>query len=105
MRVSLEYPRYNENRYAKPWIACVESWPVGGRPVYRFGTFVGRHGDAGEVEIDAKPGDIIASGQKDLRGNNTERHFFVVQDDGTLKEVSSTDARHAIFKKTESEHV
>lgn len=102
MRITIEYPAYNEKRYNKPWIAKVASWPVGSRPVFVFGGFVGAPGAAGYVEIDAAPGDIIATGQKDYRGNNTERDFYIVQDDGSLSSepVDMRTARDAFIRHT-----
>ena len=102
MRVIIEYPSYNEKRYSKPWVAKVLAWPIGVRPIFKFGEFVGEHGNAGYVEIDAEPGDVIATGQKDYRGNNTDREFYVVQDGGVVNgEPLSTRAAREMFLRKE----
>lgn len=94
MRVSQNFGSYNPRRYGRPWIAKITSWPVGGRPEVEWGRYLGDD-DGGEVEIEAMPGDIIRTGQKDHRGGNTDAGWYVVQDDGSLDSTDAAGARKA----------
>lgn len=94
MRVRVSFPAYNWRRYSKPWIAKVVSWPVGSKPDIEWGTFLGS-AEGGEVEIAARPGDIIRYGQKDDRGNGSTSNWAIVQEDGSLQMVSEPEARQA----------
>jgi len=91
-RISITYGEYNFRRYSKPWIARIESWPVGGIPKLEWGSYVG-DANGGEVEIIAYPGDIIRDGQRDWRGNNTVSDWSVVKADYTLRKISQVEAR------------
>lgn len=92
MRVSLKYNSYNARRYSRPWIAKITSWPVGGKPEIEWGRYLGDDSD-GEVEIDANPGDIVRSGQKDRRGNNGSADWYIVDQDGSLDSTDAPEAR------------
>ena len=96
-RVTVPFSAYNEKRYGTPWLARVTSWPVGSRPALAFGIYLGdhHHGGGGEAEIMAKPGDLVRWGQKDNRGNNTTAHWGVVNDDGTINQLTEAEARKA----------
>lgn len=96
MRVTLDFGAYNDRRYSRPWIAKVTSWPVGGRPELEFGSYIG-NAKGGEVEIMARPGQIVRAGQKDTRGNNTDNDWYVVTDAGKLEKISQSQARE-LFK-------
>ena len=92
LRVSIHYAGYNERRYSRPWIARVTAWPVGGRAALDWGRYLG--GDSGgEVEIMARPGDIIRHGQKDTRGSNGSSEWAVVQADGSIHNLTEAEAR------------
>jgi hypothetical protein len=95
MRITREFKKYNERRYTQPWIAKITAWPVGKNPTLDFGGFIGNPEEGGEVEINANVGDIVRWGQKDSRGNNTVSLYGIVQSDGTVKELSATEARKA----------
>jgi hypothetical protein len=92
MRVSVPYSSYNERRYGRPWIGRITAWPVGGRPEIEWGRYCG-DGSGGEVEIMARPGDIIRTGQKDNRGNGGSNDWYVVDPAGTLRGIEQTEAR------------
>ena len=47
------------------------------------------------MEIDAQAGDIIRTGQKDNRGNNTNADWYLVQEDGSLLSTDAAGARKA----------
>lgn len=92
MRVFVSYGSYNERRYSKPWIGKITSWPIGGKPEIKWGSFIGDdHG--GEVEIMALPGEIVRWGQKDNRGNGTEACWGVVTIEGRIEEIDAAKAR------------
>lgn len=103
MIVTIKFPGYNFRRYSKPWIALVTKWPVGHNPDMQFGTFIGTDSEGGFVELEANAGDIIRYGQKDLRGNNTTKTYAVVNDDGTLRPLSTADAA-MYWRKNHNEH-
>lgn len=97
-RITLATPAYNEKRYGAPWIARVVSWPVGGKAEIQFGNFLGdaRNGTVGELEIMAKPGDVVRWGQKDNRNPRyTEANWGVVAEDGSIETVTESAARKA----------
>jgi hypothetical protein len=91
-RVSNHYGSYNARRMGRPWIARITSWPVGGRPELEFGSYLGDD-KGGDVEIMARPGDIIRDGQKDNRGNTGYNDWSVVEADYTLRSVTQAEAR------------
>jgi len=92
MRIEFEYSGYNHRRYGKPWGAIVKF--EGTKMVYDFsaGTFLGDSSKGGKVYIECQPGDIIATGQRDFRGGNTENTLYVVDEDGSLKRVDKVAA-------------
>ncbi len=92
VRITRTFSSYNFRRYSKPWMARVTAWPVGGKPELEFGRYLGND-DGGEVEIMARPGDIIRWGQRDGRGNKTVNNWGVVEADGTLREITQAEAR------------
>lgn len=92
IRVSLAVGGYNARRYNRPWIGLVTSWPVGGRPEIDWGRYCGDD-SGGELEIMARPGDIIRTGQKDNRGNGGSNTWHVVEPDGSLREIDQPEAR------------
>jgi hypothetical protein len=94
MRVSQRFGNYNQRRYGRPWIARITGWPVGGKPEIVWGSYVGDDG-GGEVEIEAISGDIVRTGQKDYRGNNTDASWYIVQPDGSLSSCTAAEARQA----------
>lgn len=99
MRVTQTWSGYNPRRYSRPWISKVTAWPIGGKPEVAWGTYNGTDA-GGEVEIEAEPGDIIRTGQKDGRGGNTVADWYVVQPDGTLTGVTAAEAKDAWLKRT-----
>jgi len=96
-RVSMEWHGYNDRRYSKPWIALVTAWPVGGNPELTFGGYTGDD-SGGELEISARPGDVLKFGQKDYRNpRHTRSDFGVVEADLTVREITPAEARK-LFK-------
>lgn len=92
MRVVVEYGAYNGRRYGRPWIGKITNWPVGGKPEMEWGRYIGTDA-GGETEIEARAGDIVRTGQKDYRGNNTTAKWATVKGDGSLEYIDATEAR------------
>ena len=71
------YRTYNKRRYSTPWVCEIRE---GGK--YDFEKNVGiytgngREGEAGDLVVfEPIEGQVYAFGQKDYRGNNTEKRF------------------------------
>ena len=92
MRISKTVGSYNQRRYSRPWIGVLTSWDVGGRPEIRWGRYIGDDG-GGELEVDAEPGDIVRTGQRDSRGNGGSNDWHIVQPDGKLLGCDQPEAR------------
>lgn len=89
-RVALCIDRGDPWREGEPWIGRVVSWPVGGRPKLEFGGY-----DGEEVEILAKPGDVVMWGQpsgKGARPRDPWRRFGIVTDSFKVQRVREGDA-------------
>lgn len=97
MRITIKTQPYLATRYGQPWIAVITEWPVGGRPVLRWGVWLGRNGCEGQLEIEAEPGDIVRWGQKDHRGKGkasaSTSAWLIVGADGALEPLRDIDAR------------
>ncbi len=100
MRITIKTSSYNQKRHSTPWIAKVLSWEKG-QPKVEWGTWVGRPGNSGQLEIEADPGDLIRTGQKDYRRVwESESNWGIVQPDGSLEYVTPVEAReHWISRK------
>lgn len=94
IRYAEKFGAYNARRYSRPWIARVSAWPVGGKAELEWGSYCGDD-SGGEVEIMARPGDIIRYGQKDTRGNGGSSEWAIAQADGALSTVDQPTARAA----------
>jgi hypothetical protein len=92
MRIVQRFGSYNQRRYGRPWIAKITSWPVGGKAEVVWGSYLGSD-NGGEVEIEANPGDIIRTGQKDGRGKGTSADWYIVNEDGSLKSTTAAEAK------------
>lgn len=89
MEITIETSIYNQRRYGKPWIAIVD-FSNSTKGDFSWGDWTGDHYNGGEgvLSINAKPGDIIAQGQKDFRKPaNSAPDFFVVTADGDLEDI------------------
>ena len=91
-RISISYGSYNHRRYSRPWIGRITAWPVGDKPEIEWGSYLGDKG-GGECEVQANPGDIIRSGQKDGRGNGSSNDWYVVEPSGELRQIDAAEAR------------
>lgn len=91
MQIRIATKSYNTKHYGRPWIARVTFRDVKGE--FEFGTWIGKHGRDGLLELDAEPGDIIAYGQKCLRSQESGYFsHYILQEDGTRIAVSKADA-------------
>ena len=90
MLISKSYGSYNDRRYSRPWGARVNLDGV--KLAYKFtGQYQGDY-SGGEVMIEAEPGMILAFGQRDNRGKNTENDLYRVQSDGSLATIDRASA-------------
>lgn len=90
MKIICKYESFNKRRYSNPWVAIVDRKT--GKPDFtqRVGGYTGRYGqgEAGELYVvDPQERAVYMYGQKDYRGNNTERHYvqYVL---GQFREIS-----------------
>jgi hypothetical protein len=83
--IEIETQAYNERRYSRPYIAIVDFSVKKTGEVVRWGDWIGHAGDAGILSIEAAPGDIVMTGQKDFRKpRNSAPDYHMVLEDGTL---------------------
>lgn len=85
MKHTIKYGAYNHRRYSKPWIARVDfaATPKG---QFTWGDAVGDSSSGVILVIDAEEGQIVAYGQKDFRGSNSETVYCQVRN-GKLTEL------------------
>ena len=99
MEITVETSSYNQRRYGRPWIAKV-NFAQSTKGDFSWGGWTGDHynGGAGVLTINAKPGDIIAQGQKDHRQpRNSAPDFSVVTADGTLESLGDKGDAYKYF--------
>ena len=82
-----EFGYYNPRRYGRPWGANISF--KNNKPEYDFNG----HWDKKQVVLEADIGDVVAFGQKDLRGSKTEKAFYKVNDDLSVTEIEEHEAR------------
>lgn len=104
--ITIDTASYNQRRYGKPWIAKVD-FAADPKGNFEFGDWSGDHynGGAGVLTIDAEPGDIIATGQKDNRqARNSAPDYYLVQTDGQLATLGDKGAayKHYLAHKDQS---
>jgi len=91
MNITIETNAYNPGRLGKPWIAKVDfsAGPEGG---FSWGTWTGdgEKGSEGILSVNADPGDIIGTGQKDQYLPRTSvRDFYEVSITGKLRKLGN----------------
>ena len=87
----MKFSYYNQRRFSKPWGALITF--EGAKAKYDFcGSFLGNENDGGKVYIPCKPGDIVAFGQKDNRGNQSKNDFYVVHGDYSIEQIDKSAA-------------
>lgn len=98
MKITKTTHTYNHRRFSKPWIAKVDFSDLKGN--YAWGQWTGDHYNGGDgiLSIDANPGDIIATGQKDHRQpRNSAPDFFVVTPTGGLDPLGDKGAAYKYY--------
>lgn len=101
MEIRIKTASYNHRRYGKPWIATV-AFNQSTKGDFSWGDWTGDHYNGGEgvLTIDAKPGDIIATGQKDFRKpRNSAPDFSVVGADGELESIGDKGEAYKYYLK------
>ena len=103
MKVLKSYCEFNQRRYSNPWVAIVDK--ANGKPDFseKVGGYTGGYnrGEAGDLYVtEPKEGAVYMFGQKDYRGNNTERNY-VKYING---EFVSVDSANLIEALQEEEH-
>jgi len=100
MKIEKKTDSYNARRYGKPWIAKV-TFPTP-KGEMEWGTWIGEidggSGSDGLLVIEAQPGDIIAAGQKDHRGNGGDTNYYVVGNDGKRHSLSNRADAYAEYQ-------
>lgn len=85
---------YDANRYGEPWGAIL-GLDENNRSLkwdYIEGAFDGEHGEEGTVTLPCKPGDVIAVGQVDRRGNDDEKRIMLMEEDGSMRALTKSEA-------------
>ena len=98
MNFTQETSSYNQRRYSQPWIAKVDFSDSKGN--FSFGDWTGDKWNGGEgvLSIETDAGDIVATGQKDLRKpRNSAPEFFVMTEDGKLEPLGDKGAAYKFF--------
>ena len=98
MLIEHQWHAYNTRRYGSPWAAQITFNGV--KPVYMF---IGRYA-SGRLAFEATLGDIIAMGQKDRRGNRTQKDFYVVGENG-LEPLTGEDEAFTLWREGQAETV
>jgi hypothetical protein len=96
MLITKEFAAYNDRRYGKPWAARLTISPDLKLQYEFIGNWSGNRGSSGKLFFQAEPGTYVATGQKDHRGNGTSRDYYLVQEDGSLKEIDKADLIQAL---------
>ena len=98
MEIRINTNSYNHRRYGRPWIAKVDfSTPKGD---FSWGDWTGDayNGGEGVLSIDAVPGDIIATGQKDNRKpSNSAPYFYVVTAAGEIENIGDKGTAYKYY--------
>jgi hypothetical protein len=104
MKLQIETSAFNDRRYGKPWIAAV-SFANGAKGEFTFGDWIGSHGSAGLLLLDnVKPGDVIARGQKDNRGQayKSSPDYYQVDAEGELNGLPTPAAAYKAWRENEA---
>jgi len=90
---SIPMPKYNPQKFAKPFIAVVTIWPIGTDPVLMYGSFVGNGKEGGTLSIHVKPGDIIRWGQVGRYDRRTTSFWGFVDENFCIQKITPEVAR------------
>lgn len=98
-RMFKEWNHYESK--SKPFIGRILDWPVGKPPKLEFGRYLGDL-RGGEAEISASTGDLIYWAHKfePRFSNKSTSGWGVVEDNGELRLLTQTQARHIFETST-----
>lgn len=91
MEVLKRYDSFNFRRYGNPWVAKVDKKTAKPDFQQKVGGYTGGYnrGEAGDLYVyDPQEGEVYMFGQKDYRGNNTEREYAIYKN-GKFTPVST----------------
>lgn len=91
---------YNSRRYKAPWCAKVSAGQGRDKLDYEFGDSTARNGSSGLLRVACVPGEIVVWGQTDLRGNGGGTTFLRMLEDGSMEEITRTEAYKAVAATT-----
>lgn len=101
MEITKNTKSYNKRRYGKPWIAKIDFADPKGS--FAWGEWTGDHLNGGEgvLIIEAKPGDIIAIGQKDSRQpKNSAAAYYVISEEGEIVDLGDKGTAYKHYLET-----
>jgi len=93
MIVLKHYESFNQRRYGNPWVAKVDKKTAKPDFNVKVGGYTGGYncGEEGDLYVaDPQDGAVYMYGQKDYRGNNTERSYVQFKD-GTFIPVTKSE--------------
>lgn len=105
MKVIKSYESFNQRRYGNPWVAIVD--PKTAKPDFsrKVGEYTGGYnrGEAGELYVnEPQDGAVYMFGQKDYRGNNTDRQYVQFKD-GEFLPIKSENLIEALSSASSKE--
>lgn len=83
----------NFNRYGKPWVGVIVGWQDGCKPELRWGNYLGD----GELEYQARIGDIVRWGQHDSRKVYGGMNNWSMQTEDGLERITPGAAKKAFL--------
>ncbi len=101
MTVEIRTQPYDAARYGRPYVAIVSYRYSALGDAERWGTWVGEHGDAGVLRIEAQPGDVLMTGRTDSVGQDRRRRWYIVEGDQSLRSVRREDG---MFEQRRFQH-
>ena len=102
MKTVKTYSSYNHRRYSIPWIALVDPHTVKPDFSQKVGGYTGDAGEEGDLFLfEPIENAFYMYGQKDSRGNNTER-VDIQYRDGEFHEIARTDLVRVLNEAAEA---
>lgn len=99
MKVIKSYEEFNQRRYGNPWVAIVDSKTAKPDFSRKVGGYTGGYnsGEAGELYVnEPQDGAVYMFGQKDYRGNKTDRQYVQFKD-GEFLPIKSENLIEALL--------
>jgi hypothetical protein len=95
MIIEIQTQPYDATRYGRPYIAVISYRYSALGDAERWGTWDGEHGQAGVLQIEAQPGDVLMIGRTDSVGQGRRRRWYLVEADLSLRSVRREDGMFA----------